>query len=187
MTAPSFRRHQDPKRPGDTGQTEDPLLDSPFSQAQIQQLLRAEFARAKRYGFPLAIVVIQVDRLLRLMDLHGTELRSVVRSGLARILRRRMRMSDQLGVLPEDRVLLVLPHTDLAGAEAVAGRLREEFARLEFEVGGTKLPLTLSLGVAADAATALFHDTLLTRAEAALQQAAAAGGDRVAVHRETPT
>ena len=52
-----------------------PVAGSPFSQSQILHLMKTEFARARRYGFPVSCMLVQVDRLDALVDLHGGALR----------------------------------------------------------------------------------------------------------------
>lgn len=157
---------------------------APFSQAQILHLMKTEFARARRYGYPVSCILMRIDRLQGLCDLHGTELRDRLREHLTRLVRDKTRGADHLGIVSEDRYLLVLPHTDEHQALAVAERIRSEFAELEVESRGSRLPLTLSLGVAAfDDEDTLFFDTMLSRAEVALEWAADAGGDQVSVFR----
>ena len=157
-----------------------PLGAAPFSQVQILHLMRTEFARARRYGFPLACVLVRCDRIDALSDMHGAELRDKVRAELGRVVAESTRGADHLGMISEDRYLVLLPHTAETQAVAVAERIRRRFGELEVQVGGNPLQLSLSLGVAGggDQET-LFFDTLLSRAEAALGWASEAGGDRV--------
>lgn len=158
---------------------------SPFTQAQILHLMKAEFARARRYGFPLSCILLQVDRLPSLVDLHGLELRETVQRELGELVRRKTRDADHLGLLSEDRYLLLLPHTPEKAAVAVAERIRRSFSEVEIEAHGNLLALTLSAGVAAcEDQETLFFDTLLSQAELALEQAAEAGGDQVVVFRK---
>jgi len=73
--------------------------------------------------------------------------------------------------------MLILPHTNLLGAETVAGRLLAAASRSEAASG-----LSLSLGaaeLAADDDEA--GEQLVARAEQALRAAKAAGGGRVMV------
>ena len=53
------------------------VAGSPFSQAQILHLIKTEFSRARRYEHPIACILIQVDRLTALVDVHGRQLREV--------------------------------------------------------------------------------------------------------------
>jgi diguanylate cyclase (GGDEF)-like protein len=150
-----------------------------FSQAQILQLMRGEFARARRHGYALACVVIEADRLLALADIHGAELRDTVQRQLGRLLLAKTRGHDHVGSIGEDRYVLVLPHTAASEAMVVAERIRSAFGELAVEASGSPLPLTLSLGVAACVdGEALFFDTLVSQAEVALEWAMRDGGDQ---------
>lgn len=157
---------------------------APFSQAQIIHLMKTEFARGRRYGFPVSCILIQVDRLRALVDIHGTDLEAAVRTELGRLVANRTRGADQLGLVSDDRYLLVLPHASEAAAVTVAERLRRDFGELEVKSRGSVLALSLSLGVAScDDQDTLFFDTMLSRAEAAMTWAGEAGGDCVEVFR----
>jgi diguanylate cyclase (GGDEF)-like protein len=182
MTRPGFRKTRPSSQPAAGGRDVEPgfLSGSLFSQAQILHLMKNEFARARRYGLPLGCIVLQVDRLPQLVDLYGAELRHSVRAAMADLVRDKTRGSDLLGTTNDDRYLLVLPHTDLAGARLVAGRLLEAFRGLEVIADGKPLGLTVSIGVSSVADhKAVFFDTLLNQAESALADAARAGGDAV--------
>lgn len=165
-------------------QAPEAVAGSPFTQAQILHLMKTEFARGRRYGFPVSCILIQVDRLTQLVDLHGTQLRDVVRRELIRLVSTKTRGADQLGLVSDDRCLLVLPHADEEGAVRVGQRIGEAFSMLEVEVGGALLSLTLAIGVAtSDEQQTMFFDTILSQAEAALGWAVDAGGNQTAVFR----
>ncbi len=183
MTRPGFRKGRPggtkPKDAADAG--EGFLGSSLFSQAQILHLMKNEFARARRHGVPLACLLLQVDRLRQLVDLHGIELRNVVRNTLAAMVREKTRGSDLLGSTNDDRYLLLLPHTSLGQARIVADRLHDLFGQLQIEVDGRELALSLSVGLTACAdQSTLFFDTFVSQAEAALDYATSQGGDQVA-------
>lgn len=172
--------------PGRTGgQQPSALWAGPFTQVQILQLMKTEFARARRYGLPLSCLLMQVDRLAALCDIHGSELRDKVLTEFGRLVADGTRGSDFLGLISDDRHLLVLPHAQEAQARAVAERVRKMFSKLEVKSKGNVLPLTLSIGlVSCEDKDTLFFDTMLSRSEAALTWAQEAGGDRVEVFRK---
>ncbi len=160
------------------------VAGSPFTQAQILHLMKTEFARGRRYGFPVSCILIQVDRLTPLVDLHGAQLRDAVRRELGRLVSSKTRGADHLGLVSDDRYLLVLPHANGEAAARVAERLCQAFGMLEVDVAGTILSLTLSVGVASsDGQRTMFFDTILSQAEAALAWAIEAGGNQTAVFR----
>jgi len=157
-----------------------------FSQAQILHLMKAEFARARRHGLSLGCLLVQVDRVPQLVDLYGAELRNTLRQTLIEIVREHTRGADLLGIIKEDRYMLVLPHTTVEQARIVADRIHAIFRKHEVAVGGRALDLTLSVGISATGQSeAMFFDTLVGQAEAALEFATERGGDRVVSFGET--
>jgi diguanylate cyclase (GGDEF)-like protein len=154
-----------------------PLLTYP----QLQNLLRIEFARARRYSYPLSCLVAQVDGIERLRETHGSAFRDEVLSRVVRAIQGQTRTSDSIGLFQE-RIALIFPHTDVAAARAVAERLREVVARESFRAGSVELRVTLSVGIAAfHERGTIFFDSVLKAAEGALAQALAAGGDQVQI------
>jgi diguanylate cyclase (GGDEF)-like protein len=157
-----------------------------FSQAQILHLMKTEFARSRRHGLSLGCVLLQVDRMSQLIDLYGADLRTAVRETLGRLVLDRTRGSDMLGMVSDDRYLLMLPHTSLEETRLVSERLVELFQEYEVAIDGRALALTLSIGITASGEQqTMFFDTLVGQAESALEWALAAGGDRVASFGET--
>ncbi|MCA8973671.1 MAG: GGDEF domain-containing protein [Planctomycetes bacterium] len=182
MTKPGFRKGRSGRaHGGGAGDAHDAFVSGAlFSQAQIMQLMKNEFARARRHGFPLGCLLLQVDRLANLVDLYGAGLRQAVRTAIAGLVRERTRDPDLLGVSSDDRYLVILPHTDIEQARVVADRLRSAFAGLSIEVDGRELDLSISLGISASAdGETMFFDTLVAQAEAALDYATQQGGNVV--------
>jgi diguanylate cyclase (GGDEF)-like protein len=156
----------------------------PFSQAQILHLMKTEFARARRYGYPLSCVLLEIDRLQALAETHGAEVRQTLKRNLARIIDEKTRGHDYLGAISDGHHLLVLPHTDAAQALVVADRVRRNFAELEVRVDGHPLHVTLSLGLATcEDRETMFFDTLVSQAEVALTWAMREGGNRAVAFR----
>ena len=151
-----------------------------YSVAQVQHLLRIEFARAQRYAYPLSCLVLAVDQLDALRDAHGYEFKELVLGALVDLLRRSTRSSDFMGRTADDRLIVLLPHTSAAGARTLAARLIEHAGALDLERGGARARISLSIGVSALAGSGLlFHDALHREAELALAEAIAAGGGRL--------
>ncbi|HET6203762.1 MAG TPA: GGDEF domain-containing protein [Planctomycetota bacterium] len=151
-----------------------------FSYPQVIHLLTVEFARARRYGYPLSCLLLRVDGLDALRDLHGYRVRDLVRERAVALVRRQSRSCDFLGRFPDDRLLVVLPHTDLEGALSLAERLRVALGNLESDVEvGQPFRASASIGVSCfrDRNT-LFYDALVFAAEEALKEATSLGGNR---------
>jgi diguanylate cyclase (GGDEF)-like protein len=155
-----------------------------FSLTQIRHLMRVEFSRAQRYSYPVSCIAVSCDRMGHLRDLYGYEFRESVMDEVVTLLQRSTRACDYLGRLMDDRLLAILPHTTLEGAETLAGRLVKQAHSLEFAPDGRPLQVTLSVGMShyLDDNT-MFFDSLVESAEGALLEAMEAGGDRF-VHQD---
>ncbi|MHC5065141.1 MAG: GGDEF domain-containing protein [Planctomycetota bacterium] len=182
MKKPGFRRSSKGSKPAAVG--DEPLEAlagrAPFNQAQVLYLMKTEFARARRHGFALSCILVQVDRLQSLCDIHGVELKGKLLAALAKLLGEVTRGHDHIGTATDDRFLLLMPHTAIDEAKVVAERIRERFGDLELSSGASVLPLSLSIGlVSSDEQEAMFFDTIVAQAEVALEWAIQDGGDRV--------
>lgn len=149
-----------------------------FSHSQIRHLMRVEFGRAQRYGYPISYIQICVDRLDQLRDLYGYESKETILEDVVGLLQEETRGCDYLGKSTDDRLSVILPHTNQHGAEAVGQRLLEAARGLVFEADGRRLKVTLSVGAAHyEAENTLFFDALVKASEDALGAALSAGGD----------
>jgi len=164
--------------------TDSPAEKSLFSLAQIQHLMRVEFSRAQRYGYPISCLMIAVDRLGHLRDMYGYDSKEEIVDAVVDLLKGETRGSDFLGRMADDRLLAVVPHTDAAGLAAMCGRLQRAADGLGFENEGRRIPISISIGGSCDASTdggerAMFFDTLIQCAEEALAEASEEGGEKV--------
>lgn len=151
-----------------------------LSVAQIQHVLRVEFGRAQRYRYPLVCLLVAIDQLGSLRDRYGYEVKEEVLAAVVQLLQKSTRSSDFLGRTADDRLMAVIPHTPLAGARALAERLRRGARELEIARARESAPITLSLGLSSNQPDGiLYFDALLSAAESALAEASAAGGDRL--------
>ncbi|MFY0524487.1 GGDEF domain-containing protein [Archangium gephyra] len=167
--------------------TGEPLLD-PLTQfyvfAHFKDFVFVEVKRSRRHGLPLALALVAFDPLpVR----AGRELREQLHGGLALAIRRSLRDTDFPVQYSADRVLLLLPHTDLAGAHTLARRVCERVSRSSLAFDDQVVRPTVSVGLAAltPGREVSFAD-LVRQAQSSLESAQAAGGNRVEMLAETP-
>lgn len=154
-----------------------------LGQSQIRQNAKMEFSRAKRYGYALTLVVCRIDRIDSLSDLYGQESRRLLMDRLSDLFAHRARTTDVVGRLSEDRLLWVMPHTDLEGGQVAADRMRMGIESMEIQSGSKLIPVTLSLGLSCfTEGNTLFFDSILYQAEKALERAQAMGGNLCEEH-----
>ncbi len=156
-----------------------------FSPEEVARLMESEYQRALRYGYPLALLLIEIDRLESLHDLYGVESKQRIARAVAALLNSATRASDVLGTLREQRLLVLLPHTKPAGALVLARRLLTGCRELEFRGDGRVLRATLSIGLAQRGDEGSLT-SLTEQAEQALRAALTAGGDRLIEYERLP-
>jgi len=144
-----------------------------FSLTQIRHLMRTEFERAKRYSYPLACLLLEIDGVGVYRDRAGFDAKEALLDDLIELMRKETRTCDYIGRMLDDRFLLVLPHTNPEGSATLSRRLQEMASGLAPEGGDFQVRISIGASYFHDGAP-LFFDVLLEGAEEAL--AAAAGG-----------
>ncbi|MEX5747308.1 diguanylate cyclase [Massilia sp. X63] len=113
-------------------------------------LLDAELAQARRKGTALSVILCDIDHFKRINDTHGHASGDVVLDKFAGLLKAMTRASiDSVIRYGGEEFLVVLPQTDLAGAQALAERIRAAFAASATPaVDGRAMLATASFGIA---------------------------------------
>jgi diguanylate cyclase (GGDEF)-like protein len=149
----------------------------------VADFLAFEVMRAQRYHSPLSVVMADLDHFKRVNDDHGHRAGDQVLRATADTLRATLRATDVAARYGGEEFLLVLPQTDLAGAERLAQRACEAVAALAVDVGGPDLvQVTMSAGVASLDAAVDDAEQLVEAADVALYRAKEAGRNRVCAH-----
>jgi len=140
-------------------------------------------AQARRHGFDVAAILLDVDHFKRFNDELGHAVGDAALIAVARAIRAEMRGSDLVGRIGGEEFVVLLSHSDLRSAHAFAERLRAAIERLPALTGrdgsGHMVRTTASLGVAAFGADGQTLEQLISRADAAMYRAKTAGRNRV--------
>jgi diguanylate cyclase len=126
----------------------DPLTGCYNRRILQKGLLDAELERARRYGTPLSVILCDIDHFKRVNDTYGHAAGDQVLADFAGLLLTMTRDSvDSVIRYGGEEFLLVVPQTDLAGAQALAERIRLAFAGAAS--GAASVAATASFGIAA--------------------------------------
>ncbi len=139
----------------------------------LEESLAAEISRAQRFAHELAVVLLDLDRFKEINDSFGHAAGDVMLRAVGRLLTSLARQGDTVARWGGEEFVVVLPETDLAGAQRFAERLRRT---IEGQAVGD-MKTSASCGVA----TMLAEDTveeLLAAADQALYQAKSNGRNR---------
>ncbi len=124
----------------------DPLTGAP-NRLAFDQRMEAEFARWQRHGHPLSLVVMDIDHFKRINDTFGHKAGDRALKAIVQALRQHVRGSDFMARVGGEEFVLILPDTDLEGAERVAEKIRAGIERSEFAYKGQPVPVTVSGGI----------------------------------------
>jgi diguanylate cyclase (GGDEF)-like protein len=145
---------------------------------RFQELLSAEIEQVRRYHHPIGLIMLDIDDFKAVNDTYGHPQGDAVLRHVARVLQENSRDADSPARYGGEELSLILPHTDLEGAHAIAERIRTAVGSLRVARtdGRGVLRVTASLGVAA--ATDGDKDALIADADDALYEAKRSGKNR---------
>jgi diguanylate cyclase (GGDEF)-like protein len=142
--------------------------------------LEKEFERARRYGFSLSLVVLDLDFLKKINDNYGHHVGDEAIKTIGKVLARECRAVDTAARYGGEEFCLLLPDTDSEDAVNLAERIRKLIAEAPIEGPGT---VSASIGVATFPAHADNQEGLFEAADQALYAAKQSGRNRVCIAR----
>jgi diguanylate cyclase (GGDEF)-like protein/PAS domain S-box-containing protein len=116
------------------------------SRRRILDRLDEELHRASRYQHPLSILLIDVDALKAINDMHGHAMGDAALQRVVSMSTNELRRSDSIGRLGGDEFLIVLPETSQTRADEVAQRLCHAIGLIRIQSQKGELPVAVSIG-----------------------------------------
>jgi diguanylate cyclase len=148
-----------------------------------ERMASAELKRHHRHGSPAALMMIDIDGFKAINDRYGHLAGDEVIQNIATLLHAALREQDIAGRYGGDEFGVLLPDTSLAGAQAIAERVRTQIeASLMQSADGVRC--TISVGVAAAGAAGDDVREWIRRADRALYRAKLLGRNRIATDAE---
>ncbi|QIL21324.1 GGDEF domain-containing protein [Thermomonas sp. HDW16] len=154
-------------------------LTGSLNRRSLDQALAREFKA--RDAQALSVLFIDIDWFKRINDEHGHACGDHCLRSVAATLRAELRPNDALGRYGGEEFLVLLPGHDAAASRVIAERLRQQVEQAVIEWQGGRVPLTISVGMAARRDSDRDAPTLLDRADKALYAAKHEGRNRVCV------
>lgn len=144
------------------------------------ELARHEIERATRLHSNFALAILDVDHFKRVNDEFGHAVGDQLLTLLGKTLKQKLRAIDIPARVGGEEFALLLPHTDLASAQTVLDRLREDLAAMQLTLNdGRSVTFTVSIGVTSQQEGETDLDSMLSRADKALYDAKRLGRNRV--------
>jgi diguanylate cyclase (GGDEF)-like protein len=151
----------------------------------LMDKLASEVTRSERHDHPFSVVMIDIDYFKKYNDTYGHQAGDDVLRKMANIFKESIRSSDYVARYGGEEFTVVFPETGMEEAMNGAKRIRKRLARETFGNEKTKIPITISMGIATYPDHGEDPETLVSRADAALYQAKKTGRNRVVRARQT--
>jgi diguanylate cyclase (GGDEF)-like protein/PAS domain S-box-containing protein len=145
----------------------------------LEETLPRELSRAKRVGYPMALVMVDLDHFKRVNDTYGHPTGDAVLKAMASILLHGAREGDIICRFGGEEFLVALPNMTIERAHTRAKAWQTALASSSIQHGAFSIQITLSAGISAFPDNGADVETLLHRADEALYRAKANGRNRV--------
>lgn len=150
----------------------------------LNTILQQEFIRCERYDTDLSCMMLDLDHFKNINDTYGHDFGDVVLSSFGKRLASKIRLTDYAFRFGGEEFMVLLPHTDIYGAEKMAWKICKSNEKEGFTAANHKITVTISIGLAS------FHQhhpsdrkDLLVMADKALYAAKENGRNRVETYR----
>ena len=154
-----------------------------FNRRYLDETLERELARSRREGYPLSLVILDLDYFKQINDTYGHLAGDQALIVLADTLRADIRQEDVLCRYGGEEFVILMPRMPLDKAVERAESWRQKIAEIRVVFGNFKLSFTASAGVAAYPDHGKMPDELTHAADTALYVAKNSGRNRVVEYR----
>lgn len=155
-----------------------------YNRRYFEHNLEREFLRAKRYKNNLSMAMLDIDLFKKVNDTHGHQYGDYVLKEVAKLLKESFRKTDMLYRYGGEELAIIMPETSLENATIPAERLREKIENHEFIYNGTKINLTVSIGVSTMDDAFGSQKEIVKASDLALYHAKNTGRNKVVIYNE---
>ena len=142
--------------------------------------IESEFSYSLRHGQPLSLIMFDIDHFKKVNDTYGHQAGDQVLKELASVVNRCIRGEDIFARYGGEEFALLLRDTNAERSFILADRIRRTVAAHRFVFKRTRIPVTISLGIATLQGTSLADtDEMIRVSDEYLYKAKHSGRDRV--------
>lgn len=107
-----------------------------YNRRYLMETFVTEFEKASRYGYPLSLLMLDLDRFKQINDYFGHQTGDMVLKRVSNLLRENIRRGDIIARFGGEEFIIIAPFTDLEGACELADKIRvviEKQSNMEIE------------------------------------------------------
>lgn len=146
--------------------------------------VRNELERAHRYQKIFSLLMLDIDYFKKINDTYGHGGGDEILRHFAHLIRKSFRQIDIPGRVGGEEFSIILPHTDLDGAYAIAERFRQCIENTPTIYQGNRIYFTVSIGAASYREYIKSEDEIFRMADNALYKAKSRGRNLVATYND---
>jgi diguanylate cyclase (GGDEF)-like protein len=148
----------------------------------FQKHLTLEFARARRYGHSLSLLIMDVDDFKKVNDQHGHHVGDMVLNFIGQTIAHSVRKDvDVPARYGGEEFAVLLPEVSLYAAQNVAQKIRSRIEKSFMTYNEYLLQVTLSIGVSSNREGIFNSEELVRKADSKLYSVKHSGKNRVEI------
>lgn len=157
-------------------------LTGAYNRGALNAYAPEAIKRSDLIGMPLSLIIFDIDHFKKVNDTHGHAAGDYVIKEIARIVKDKLiRSEDFFARYGGEEFVLVLSATAVSISANVAERIRATIENHNFEFETTKIPITVSAGVAVRSPNGVTWDELFEKSDAALYKSKNRGRNQVSI------
>ena len=124
----------------------DPLTGL-YNRRRMADFLAQQGSKAELELTDLAIVFVDIDHFKKINDNYGHDIGDKILRSVAGYIKQHLRKGDTLARWGGEEFLILLPNTDLNGAQVLAEKMRKAVAEHGILIGDREYSVTLTFGI----------------------------------------
>lgn len=150
-----------------------------YNRRGLYEIGRLEIERTRRYGMPLAAIIIDIDHFKQVNDRFSHAVGDQVLRNFAKCVQDNTRELDVVGRIGGEEFVVLLPGSNKESAQETADRLKGVIANCVTSTKDEDIRITVSQGVAVLDSSIKDLNDLIQAADKALYKAKASGRNRI--------
>lgn len=158
-----------------------------YNYRYLMENLASEVKRARRYVFPLSVIMLDIDYFKSINDVYGHQFGDIILKEFAKCLKDFARSVDIITRYGGEEFVIVLPDTSKKEVIMFGERLLNTLARHLFDPEGRKIKLKVSMGIASfpeDGRGSGTTEGIINMADKALINAKEKGGNTLCTYKD---